>query len=79
MDNRQKYNYIFRSELGLEEDFDEEKIRAYKTENWDSVGHMSLITAIEDAFDIMFDPEDILALDSYVRGIEILKKYDVVI
>ena len=44
---------------------------------WDSVGHMSLIAALEDAFDIMMDTDDIIDLSSYEKGKEILKKYDV--
>ena len=40
--------------------------------NWDSVGHMGLIAAIEDAFDIMMDTDDIIDLSSYEKGKEIL-------
>ena len=32
---------------------------------------------IEESFDVMFDPEDIMEFTSYGRGREILKKYDV--
>jgi hypothetical protein len=32
---------------------------------------------MEDAFDIMFDPEDIMDMTSYAKGKEILAKYDV--
>ena len=45
---------------------------------WDSVGHMNLIAAIEDAFDIMMDTDDIIDLSSFEKGMEILQeKYDV--
>ncbi|MBR2923456.1 MAG: acyl carrier protein [Clostridia bacterium] len=44
---------------------------------WDSVGHMSLIAALEDAFDIMVDMDDIIDLSSFEKGKEILAKYDV--
>ncbi|MDR2033430.1 MAG: acyl carrier protein [Helicobacteraceae bacterium] len=44
---------------------------------WDSVGHMSLITAIEEAFDIMMETEDIIDLSSFEKGKEILAKYNV--
>ena len=44
---------------------------------WDSVGHMSLVAALEEAFDIMMDTDDIIDFESYEKGIEILKKYDV--
>lgn len=44
---------------------------------WDSVGHMTLVAALEDAFDIMLDTDDIIDLSSYEKGKEILKKYGV--
>ncbi len=46
---------------------------------WDSVGHMSLIAAIEDAFDIMMDTDDIIDFSSYEKGKEILaSNYDII-
>ncbi len=45
---------------------------------WDSVGHMNLISAIEDTFDIMMDTDDIIEFSSFEKGMEILQeKYDV--
>lgn len=45
---------------------------------WDSVGHMSLIVTLEDAFDIMMDTDDIIELSSFEKGMEILSSnYDV--
>ena len=41
---------------------------------WDSVGHMELIAALEDTFDIMMDTEDIIDFSSYEKGKEILAK-----
>ena len=38
---------------------------------------MGLISAIEDSFDIMFDTDDIIDFNSFEKGIEILKKYNV--
>lgn len=39
---------------------------------WDSVGHMGLIAAIEDVFDIMMDTDHIIDLNSFEKGKEIL-------
>jgi acyl carrier protein len=47
------------------------------TELWDSVGHMTLVAAIEDAFDIMMETDDIIDFSSFEKGKEILKKYDI--
>lgn len=77
MTNLEKYNKIFCEKFSLNEGFDTENVKLNETEDWDSVGHMNLITAIEDAFDIMMETEDILSFVSYQNGIEILKKYDV--
>ncbi len=38
---------------------------------------MSLISALEDTFDIMMDTDDIIDLSSFEKGKEILSKYDV--
>lgn len=45
---------------------------------WDSVGHMTLISLIEDSFGIMMDTDDIIDFSSYEKGMEILSEnYDV--
>lgn len=46
-------------------------------EEWDSVHQLNITALLEELFDILFDPEDIMALTSYDKGIEILKKYQV--
>lgn len=46
---------------------------------WDSVGHMQLMAALEDAFAIEFDVDDIIDFSSFKKGIDILKKYDITI
>jgi acyl carrier protein len=38
---------------------------------------MSLISALEDAFGIMMDTDDIIDFSSFEKGKEIMKKYDV--
>lgn len=45
---------------------------------WDSVGHMGLVAAIEEAFDIMMETDDIIDLSSFEKGKEILStKYNI--
>jgi acyl carrier protein len=44
---------------------------------WDSVGHMSMIAALEEAFDVVFEMDDIIDFRSYNTGKEILKKYKI--
>ena len=76
MTNLEKYNNVFVENLQVSED--QLANRKYQgVELWDSVGHMTLVAALEDAFDIMMDTDDIIDLSSYEKGKEILKKYDV--
>jgi acyl carrier protein len=44
---------------------------------WDSVGHMSLMAALETEFDIMMETDDIIDFSSYPKGMEILAKYEI--
>lgn len=46
-------------------------------EQWDSVGHMTLIAALEDEFDIQFETDDIIDMSSFEKAQEILAKYDI--
>ncbi len=76
MTNLEKYNSAFCETLQINED-KLEGLQYQGTQLWDSVGHMSLMAALEDAFDIMMDTDDIVDFSSYEKGKEILKKYDV--
>ena len=75
MNNIEKYNNAFIETFEISED----KLSNLKYQDitaWDSVGHMTLVAAIEDAFDIMMDTDDIIDFNSYEKGKEILKKAD---
>lgn len=73
MTNLERYNKIFCDVLKVEES--ELPSLAFRSnENWDSVGFMALVTAIEDAFDIELDPGDMMDFTSYSNGKEILSK-----
>ena len=76
MTNLEKYNKAFMESLDVEE-AQLDGLKYQDVPSWDSVGHMGLISEIEDAFDIQFETDDIVELNSYQKGIELLKKYDV--
>lgn len=76
MTNLEKYNNVFCENLNVTAD-QLVGLKYQGVELWDSVGHMTLVAALEDAFDIMMDTDDIIDLSSYEKGKEILKKYDV--
>ena len=77
MSNLKKYDTVFREVLNVKQE--ELKSLEYQmVSEWDSVGHMSLIAALESQFDIMMDTDDIIDLNSYEKGKEILEnKYGV--
>jgi len=44
---------------------------------WDSVGHMALVAAIEAEFDVMLDTDEIIAMSSVAAAEEILRRHSV--
>lgn len=76
MTNREKYNEAFVKVMDVKKE-EVEKLVYQEIDAWDSVGHMELVSEIEDTFDIMMDTEDIIDFNSYEKGIEILKKYGI--
>ena len=73
MSNLEKYNRIFIRTFEIKEE-DLEGLTYQSISAWDSVGHMSLISSLENAFDIMFDTMDVIDFNSYEKGKEILSK-----
>lgn len=71
MTNLEKYEQAFCESLELTKD-QLAGLEYQQVTSWDSVGHMGLVTAIEDAFDIMMDTDDIIDLSSFEKGKEIL-------
>lgn len=63
--------------LGLDQDFSENEMKYREIKQWDSVGHMQLISQIESDFDIMIDTQDVIDMSSFQKAKEILKKYGV--
>ncbi len=76
MTNLEKYNAAFTESFGI--GAEQLPGLAYQgIEAWDSVGHMQLVAALEDTFDIMFDTDDIIDFNSYEKGKELMAKYEV--
>lgn len=76
MTNLEKYEKVFCENLNVPKE-NLSGLKYQSVELWDSVGHMTLVAALEEAFDIMMDTDDIIDLSSYEKGMEILKKYGV--
>jgi len=76
MEQLEKYKAAFIEIVGVSED--QLPGLAYQaTAGWDSVGHMQLITQLEDIFGIALEMDDILEFSSFEKGIEILRKYEI--
>lgn len=74
MTNLEKYAQVFCDTLEISAD-SLQGLQYQQIELWDSVGHMTLVANLEDAFDIMMDTEDILDFSSYEKGLEILQSH----
>lgn len=77
MNNIEKYRNAFMDALELEEDEVSEDLALGDTSEWDSLGHMILISTMEDAFDVSLDSELMTDFDSYQSGLELLKQLGV--
>lgn len=76
MTNLETYKNCFVEGLELELE-NVEDAKAESLERWDSIGQMSLVALIEDAFEIEFEPDELMSFNSYTSGLEILKNHGV--
>ena len=72
-----KYTEVFIKGLSLKKDQNVDKLNYNEIEEWDSIGHMTLISELEEAFSITFDTDDIVDFSSYEKGKKILSKLGV--
>lgn len=74
MTNLEKYNDIFAQVFGAKVEELGDKYSKETVSAWDSVHQLNIISLMEETFDLMLDPEDIMACTSYNAGKEILAK-----
>ena len=77
MSNLEKYDKVFINTFSINKEKLKKNIEYNSIKEWDSVGHMSMIAALEETFNIHFEMDDIIDFSSYKVGKEILKKYKV--
>ena len=77
MENSQKYKSIFLQSLGVGEDVFNEEIKYNEIPEWDSIGHMTLMSGLEEEFNITIETDDIVDFSSFKKGKEILEKYKI--
>tara|TARA_B100001540_G_C15466355_1_gene487992 strand:- start:376 stop:615 length:240 start_codon:yes stop_codon:yes gene_type:complete len=77
MNNNQIYKDIFINSLSIDTSKFSEKLKYNEIPEWDSIGHMTLMSGLEEAFKITLETDDIIDFSSYEKGKKILKKYKV--
>jgi acyl carrier protein len=77
MSSKKKYRDIFIQSLSIDEKKFNEKIKYNEIPEWDSIGHMTLMSSLEEKFSISMDTDDIVDFSSFEKGIKILEKYGV--
>ena len=77
MNSLEKYKKIFMDTFNID-NTKLEGLEYNKITEWDSIGHMTLIAAIEEQFKITMETDDLIDLSSYKKGKEILsEKYKI--
>ena len=79
MTNKEKYDQVFIDSFSITADQLNENLVYQSVQQWDSIGHMGMVAALEEAFDIMMETDDIIDFGSYNKGVELLAKYNVAI
>jgi len=77
MENKKKYQDIFIESLSIDASSFNEDIKYNEIPEWDSIGHMTLVSGLEEGFKISIETDDIVDFSSYKKGIEILEKYKI--
>ena len=74
---REKYNDAFYEAFDLDKETDLSQLKYQSIDEWDSIGHMTLMSELEDNFDITISTEDLIQFESYAQGTEILERYSI--
>ena len=77
MSSDRAYQNVFIQSLSINKDKFNNEIKYNDIPEWDSIGHMTLMSALEEKFDITLETDDIVDFSSYIKGKEILKKYKI--
>lgn len=77
MSNLSTYKNVFQNVFGVDAESLNETFTFSSIEKWDSLTHLTLISELETAFNVMFETEDILQFGGFLNGIEILKRYGI--
>jgi acyl carrier protein len=65
MSDAERLDDAVRDALGLADDAELEAIAYDTTPEWDSVGHLQMMAAIEAEFDISIEADDVVQMSTY--------------
>ena len=77
MDNKKKYQEIFTKSLSIDNSKFSDGLKYNEIPAWDSIGHMTLVSELEEGFGITMETDDIIDFSSFKKGEEILSKYKI--
>ena len=66
MKNKEKYAQVFIDSFSITADQLNENLVYQSVQQWDSIGHMGMVAALEEAFDIMMETDDIIDFSNIV-------------
>jgi acyl carrier protein len=70
-----KMRLVFSDTLGISPEMVCDDLSFNKIRQWDSVAHLALIAALEVAFDIFIDIQDVIDMSSFAKAKEIVARY----
>lgn len=76
-ENKKRFDNVFCDVFETEASALNENFTSEAVEAWDSIAHMNLIAALEDEFEIEFEGDDLMELQSYQKGLELIAKYGI--
>ena len=77
MSNLEKYRKVFSKSLSIDESKVNDELKYNDIPEWDSIGHMTLMSGLEEGFNISIETDDIVDFSSFKKGMEILEKYKI--
>ena len=77
MSNLEIYKEVFIKSLAVDKEKFSENLKYNEIPEWESIGHMTLMSGLEESFKITLETDDIVDFSSYKKGKEILKKYKI--
>jgi acyl carrier protein len=75
--NSSRLTKCFVESLGIPIESVTDELTYNSIKQWDSVGHMALVAALEGEFNVMLDTDEIIGMSSVLVARQILQKHGV--